>query len=112
MGPSVPRDGLRIVSEAVIEPVGFPDSEWYDESLDRRIVAEGQVLWEENSCELAGPCGMCEEFCPTGVLHLSGMRTGVPGAVCIRCRLCLFTCPAGALSFVPPKNSPMHQVIE
>lgn len=112
MGPSVPRNGLLIVREAVIKPVGFLDSEWYDEGLYRRIVAGGQVLWEETTCKLAGPCGMCEEFCPTGVLHLSGMKTGTPGAICIRCRLCLFTCPAGALAFVPFKISPMHQVID
>ncbi|MGC8499768.1 MAG: 4Fe-4S dicluster domain-containing protein [Leptospirillia bacterium] len=71
------------------------------------VVAGGNILWQPSSCREAGVCGRCEEFCPTGVLDLGrgpGQGSDLPGALCTRCRLCLFVCPAGALSLRPLGN--------
>ncbi|EQD25215.1 MAG: putative ferredoxin [Leptospirillum sp. Group IV 'UBA BS'] len=65
-------------------------------------VAGGAIFWRASSCLQAGPCGSCEELCPTGVLDLGQFDGGLlepEDSVCIRCRLCLMTCPTGALSF-------------
>lgn len=80
--------------------IGFPPCECYDGARDRAIVAGGQVMFAGGPCLQVGPCGMCEEFCPTGVLQLAEIGQALPGAVCIRCRVCLAICPVGALSFV------------
>jgi formate hydrogenlyase subunit 6/NADH:ubiquinone oxidoreductase subunit I len=70
-------------------------------------VAGGAILWKAATCFQVGPCGSCEELCPTGVLgletpgHLGEKAPALRYADCIRCRLCLVTCPAGALTLSP-----------
>ena len=65
-------------------------------------VARGNILWNFMACRAAGPCGHCEEICPTGVLGLQEFsRGGALGALCLRCRHCLQVCPSGALTFLP-----------
>ena len=65
-------------------------------------VAGMNILWDRSSCQSAGLCGRCEELCPTGVLDLGSFPGGgLEGAVCTRCRLCLYVCPTGALSLLP-----------
>ena len=70
-------------------------------------VAGGAILWKLASCFQVGPCGSCEELCPTGILDLGEQGLARDGALalrnadCLRCRLCLVTCPAGALTLSP-----------
>ena len=72
-------------------------------------VAKGAIFWSASSCLEAGPCGSCEELCPTGVLDLGLFERDLlstEAPVCIRCRLCLLTCPTGALAFSPEGSVP------
>ncbi len=69
-----------------------------------KAVAKGALLWNQESCAHAGPCGRCEESCPTGVLFLGSPFVAgdfLDSAFCIRCRMCVVYCPTDALSFIP-----------
>ncbi len=48
-----------------------------------------------SKCDL---CGLCAEYCPTGVFRVSGSRLEVNESACIYCKGCEVLCPVRAIS--------------
>ncbi|MEM2307841.1 MAG: 4Fe-4S binding protein [Sulfolobales archaeon] len=55
-----------------------------------------KVLIEvSNSCNV---CGLCAEYCPTGVFRVVGTHLSVNQGECIYCKGCEVVCPVKAIS--------------
>lgn len=53
------------------------------------------VVRVSDACNL---CGLCAEYCPTGVFRISGSSLEVNEDACIYCRGCEVLCPTRAVS--------------
>lgn len=54
------------------------------------------MVMQVNQALCAG-CGVCEEVCPTGAIHLVDQMAEINKALCTQCEACVDACPNGAI---------------